>query len=281
MAITILTDSTSDILPEEAARRGIGMVSLKVAFGEDIYRDNLDITHGAFYEKLAQAKNLPTTSQPTPDDFLPFFEQARDKGDQVICILLAGKLSGTVQSALIAKDLCGYKEIYVVDSTQAVIGLRALVDLACLLKEEGQTAQEIVTELESARERIRLYAMVDTLEYLHKGGRLSASAAVAGTLLKVKPLLTLKDGELSVLGKAMGVKDAMKRLLSMVGDQPNNDPRLPVYFGYTKSEANCAQLLAQAQEKYRFPRTETHSVGAVIGAHVGPGAIVVAYLEKS
>jgi len=206
MAVTILTDSTSDISPQEAARRGLKMVSLRVAFGDTVYRDNVDITHEEFYEKLTQSVALPTTSQPTPEDFLSHFEEARDKGDQLVCLLLSGRLSGTVQSALIAKDLCGYDDIYVVDSLQAVIGLRALVDLACILRDEGRSAAEIAAELESARQRMRMFAVVDTLEYLHKGGRLPAAAAVAGTLLKVKPLITLQDGSLSVIGKAMGSK---------------------------------------------------------------------------
>ena len=279
--IRILTDSTSDILPQEAGQRGITVVPLRVNFGQESVRDNVDITHQEFYERLAAAQELPTTSQPTPEDFLPHFEKAREDGDTVICIMLAGSLSGTVQSALIAKDICGYENIYVVDSTQTVIGLRALVDLAMLLAQQGKSAAEIVSELEQARARVRLYAMVDTLEYLHKGGRLSAAVKVVGTLLKVKPLITLKDGALSVVGKAMGVKEGQKALLKLTGEELNNDPRLPVYFGYTCKEAACGQLRALAEEKYGLTHTQTHSVGAVIGTHVGPGATVIAYLEKN
>lgn len=280
MSVIILTDSTSDITPDQAARKDVQLVPLRVAFGEEVYRDNLDITHQEFYEKLAQSKTLPTTSQPTPQDFLPFFEAVRDRGDELVCVLLAGKLSGTLQSALIAKDLCGYPHIHVVDSTQAVTGLRALVDLACLLRSEGKSAAEIAAELESARERIRLFAMVDTLEYLHKGGRLPAAAAVAGTLLRVKPLLTLQDGALSVIGKGLGVKDAMAQLLDRLGDLSDADPRLPVYFGYTKTVDRCQQFRTLVEENLHPKFWEVHSVGAVIGAHVGPGAVVVCYLAK-
>jgi len=279
MAIKILTDSTSDILPQEAAQRGLALVPLRVAFGEELFRDNVDITHSEFYAKLAQAEALPTTSQPTPDDFLPFFEAARDNGDQLICILLSGGLSGTVQSATIAKDIADYDDIYVVDSCQAVIGLRLLVDLACLLRDEGKSAAEIVAELESARQRVRLYAMVDTLEYLHKGGRLSSASAVAGTLLKVKPLISL-NSTLSVVGKAMGIKAALKQLMGYLGEELKNDPRLPLYLGYTCTEGNCQQFQALVAETYPGLATEIHSVGAVIGAHVGPGATTFAYLEQ-
>jgi len=281
MAVTILTDSTSDISPQEAARRGLKMVSLRVAFGDTVYRDNVDITHEEFYEKLTQSVALPTTSQPTPEDFLSHFEEARDKGDQLVCLLLSGRLSGTVQSALIAKDLCGYDDIYVVDSLQAVIGLRALVDLACILRDEGRSAAEIAAELESARQRMRMFAVVDTLEYLHKGGRLPAAAAVAGTLLKVKPLITLQDGSLSVIGKAMGSKAALKQLTETLGDELNADPRLPIYFGYTCTHDICDRFRALVEEKYHPDRTEIHSVGAVIGTHLGPGASVVGFLEQA
>ena len=150
MSVQILTDSTSDILPEEAER-------------------------------------LPTTSQPTPQDFLAHFEQVQDAGDSLVCVLLASKLSGTFQSAQLAKELSGYDEIYIVDSQQALCGLRMLVDFACVLRDEGLSAREIAEQVESASHRVRLFGIVNTLEYLHKWGRLPASMAVVGTLPKVSP----------------------------------------------------------------------------------------------
>ena len=280
MAIRILTDSTSDIMPQEAQARGLMVVPLRVTFGEESFRDSVDITHEEFYAKLAGVEQLPTTSQPTPEDFLACFEQVKEQGDTLICILLSGGLSGTVQSAQIAKELCDYENIHIIDSRQATAGIRALVDLAALLIEEGKSAQEIVAELEQARERIRLYIMVDTLEYLHKGGRLSSSVAVVGTMLKVKPILSLKDGVLSMVGKGMGIKDAMKNILKLPGEQLNADPRLPVYFVYASKESNCVQLRTQAEEKFGIQNGQSHSVGAVLGTHVGPGAAAIAYLEQ-
>jgi DegV family protein with EDD domain len=280
MAIRFLTDSTSDILPSEAEERGISLVPLKVVFGDDTYRDNLDITHETFYDKLVSSQALPTTSQPAPADFLPFFEEAKANGDTLICLLISASLSGTVQSALLARDICEYDKIHIIDSREAIIGLRILVDLGCRLRDEGLSPEDIVEELERAKGKVRLYAMVDTLEYLHKGGRLSAATAVVGTILKVKPLVTLKEGKLAVIGKGRGVKDSIRTLLAMAGDDLHRDPRLPAYYGYTRDKDLCEQFRAAADEKYGLTDTRLYSVGAVIGTHVGPGAAVFGYLEK-
>lgn len=281
MAIRFLIDSTSDITPEETAARGISLVPMEVSFGDVSYRDNLDISHEEFYEKLAAAKNLPTTSQPAPADFLPFFEEAREKGDTLICLLVSAALSGTVQSALLAKEICGYERIYILDSWEATVGLRILVDLGLLLLGEGKTAEEIVAELEAAKKRIRLFALVDTLEYLHKGGRLSAATAVMGTILKVKPLITIQEGKLAVLGKGRGVKDAIRTLLAIAGDDLTRDVRLPVYYGYTRDRDLCEQLKSAVEDKYHAEDAPLYSVGAVIGTHVGPGAAVFGFLAKA
>lgn len=280
MAIRFLTDSTADILPAEAAERGIDVVPLKVLFGETAYRDGIDLGHWEFYQMLGEAEQLPTTSQPNPEDFLPYFEKAKADGDQLICLLLASSLSGTCQSALIAKDLCGYDGIYVIDSTQTVVGLRALIDLGFRLRDEGKDAPSIVAELEQAKGRVKLLAIVDTLEYLHKGGRLSSTVKVVGSLLKVKPIITLKEGALSMVGKGVGAKGSLASILKLLGEELRYDDRLPVYYGFTAEDSLCQQLMAQSEEAFGTHPHECHSVGAVIGAHAGPGAAVIVYLEK-
>ena len=279
MAIRFLTDSTADILPQEAARRDIDVVPLKVLFGERAYRDGVDLDHAAFFEMLGQAKDLPTTSQPTPDDFLPYFERAREQGDDLICLLLSAQLSGTVQSAQIAREMCGYDRVYVIDSTLAVIALRALLDLGERLRDQGLSAPEIAAQLEDAKGRVRLFAIVDTLEYLHKGGRLPASVAVVGGLLRVKPIITLKDGALGVAGKGVGTKGSLAAMLKLVGDDFRPDPRLPIYYGFTKDDTLCRQFIPLMEEKFGSHQQEVWSIGCVIGAHVGPNAAAVVYLE--
>ena len=280
MSVQILTDSTSDILPEEAEQKGVRVVPLLVNFGEEAFRENVEITHQEYFRRLAQAESLPTTSQPTPQDFLAHFEQVQDAGDSLVCVLLASKLSGTFQSAQLAKELSGYDEIYIVDSQQALCGLRMLVDFACVLRDEGLSAREIAEQVESASHRVRLFGIVNTLEYLHKGGRLPASMAVVGTLLKVKPLITLREGEVGILGKGLGVKNGLDNLLKLMGDEIHPEPRLPLYFGYTQTHNLCDQLRERVVEKDHPARVEQNSVGAVVGTHVGPDGAVVVYLDQ-
>lgn len=280
MAIRFLVDSTSDFMPEEGKARGLDIIPLSVNFNEESYLDNVTITHEAFYEKLTTSGIFPKTSQPAPADFLPYFETAQKAGDDLICLLLSSKLSGTVQSALLARNICDYDNIYVIDTLSAITGIRALLDLGFVLRSQGMSAEEIVAELEDAKERIRLFAMVDTLEYLHKGGRLSATSAVVGTILKIKPLITLKDGKLEVIGKARGIKDAYRSLLTTLGDDLSRDPRVPVYYGYTRDQELCDGFRAQADEKYCLTDTKAYSIGAAIGAHVGPGAFAITYIAS-
>lgn len=280
MTIKLLTDSTSDISQAEGKSRGITVIPLKITFGGETFHDNITISHNEFFNRLTASTDLPTTSQPTPEDFLPAFESAKANGDALICIMLSSGLSGTVQSALIAKEMCAYNHIYVIDSLQAVAGLRLLVDLADYLIKEGRSAPEIVAEIESARKKVKLHAVIDTLTYLHKGGRLSSAVTMVGTLMKVKPLLTLKDGVLSITGKGMGTKDGNAKSLKMMTDLPEADPRLPIYFGYTQNKLPCDKFQALAVATYGITRMESHSVGGVIGTHIGPNATFCTYLTK-
>ncbi len=278
MSIQFLTDSTADILPQEGASRNIGVVPLLVNFADVSYRDGEDIDHATFYEKLVAAEGLPTTSQPTPQEFLPAFEAAKEAGTQLICVMLSGNLSGTYQSACIAKEICDYDGIYVVDSRSAVCGIRLLIDLGIQLRDQGLTAPQIVAELEEARTKVRLVALADTLTYLHKGGRVSSAVNIAGALMRVKPVFAMVDGKLDLFAKGMGVKDGVTKIVkSMEGK--TIDSRLPLYVGYTRDEALSQKLIGQLQEVYPQNPIENHSVGAVIGTHIGPSATVVAYLE--
>ena len=279
MAIRFLTDSTADILPQEAAARGLAVVPLKTIFGETSYRDGFDVDHETFYKLLGESKQLPTTSQPTPEDFLPHFEAAKEAGDELICVMLSAGISGTYQSACIAKDICDYDKIYVIDSTMAVMGMRMMLDLGEKMRAEGAAAAEIVAELERIKSKIRLYFIVDTLEYLHKGGRVSTAVTIVGGMLKMKPVLTLSEGVLGVKGKGVGVKGSLNVVEELVG-QPELDERVGVYYGYSEKDSLCRKLMERMDGKFSVPTAGNFSIGAAIGTHTGPGVAAVVYLEK-
>lgn len=280
MAVKIITDSTSDISLEQAGKMGITIVPLKVIFGDKEYREGTEITIEGFYEKLVASDKLPTTSQPSPDDFLSHFMKVKEDGDTAVVVLIAGKLSGTLQSATIAKEMANYDQIYIVDSLTTITGLRLLVQEAVKLREQGVDAKQIADILEQLKGKIVLLAMVDTLEYLHKGGRLSKSSAIIGSLLNFKPVITLKEGALSVVGKERGTNKGIARILEAVKEFGMIDSNYPVNFGYTAENSKALVLVEKIQEKYAITNSELYPVGCVVGTHVGPGACVLTYIRQ-
>jgi len=280
MAIRIITDSTSDISFTEAEKMGVTVVPLKVLFGENEYREGIEITIDDFYEKLVRAEKLPTTSQPSPDDFREYFQQAKETGDSVIVLLIASKFSGTMQSAMIAKDMVDYEDIHIIDSLTTITGLRLLVEHAVRMREQNKDVKLIVDTINQLKDRIVLLAMVDTLEYLHKGGRLSKSSAILGSLLKFKPIITVKDGAIGVVGKERGTNKGIARILEIIDEVGEMDPAYPVYFGFTGEDSKGLLLMNKVSEKYGLHNTSLYPVGCVVGTHVGPGACVITYIKK-
>lgn len=280
MGIRIITDSTSDISKEQAKQLDITVVPLKVIFGDVEYREGIEITIDGFYEKLVKAETLPTTSQPSPNDFLTHFQEAKVAGDSVIVLLIAGKLSGTLQSAMIAKEMSEHEDIHIIDSNTATTALRILVEEAVRLRKKGQNVHEIVTTLENLKDRVVLLAMVDTLEYLHKGGRLSKSSAILGTLLKFKPIINLRDGAIGVVGKERGTNKGIAKIIETIDEYGEIDKNYPVYLGYTAEDSKCIQLKEKLRERYQFSDLLMYPVGCVVGTHAGPGACVITYVKK-
>jgi DegV family protein with EDD domain len=280
MGIRIITDSTSDISINQAAQMNITLVPLKVIFGDKEYKEGVEITIDGFYEKLVKAERLPTTSQPSPDDFLKYFEEGKAVGDSIIVLVISAKLSGTYQSAMIAKEMVEYDDIHIINTDTVTSALRILVEQAVKLRGEGRNAEEIVTNLLKLKEKVALVAMVDTLEFLHKGGRLSKSATILGTLLKFKPLITVKDGVVGVLGKERGVNKAIGRLAEIIDEQGGIDTSYPVHLGYTANDDQCKLLKDKLEEKYGLNGMVMHPVGCVVGTHAGPGACLVTFVKN-
>lgn len=283
MRVRVITDSSSDLKNEIAKRRGVEIVPMSIQFGGASFLDGRTITNEVFYRLLQEGKKSPSTSQPTPADFLHLFEKARDAGDEVVAVLLSGALSGTLQSAMIAKEMCEYEPIYIVDSRTATAGIQILVNHACKLRDSGLPGAEIARELERIRAQVRIFAVMDTLEYLRRGGRLSGFQAGLGAMTKLKPVITVRDGEVAIAAKAFGTGAAVKQLLRMLEEHPVDDA-FPSYFLYTDDKSREEELLPKLKERGTLPlRLHYCSVGPTIGTHIGPGALGMAYIgrEKS
>ena len=280
MQVKIIVDSTSDLLPETKER--LTVVPLTVRFGEEEYIDGVTIDHRAFYEKLIESDVLPQTSQATPDSFARVFESVVQNGDTAVVITVASKLSGTYQSATIAA--AEYPEqIYVVDSGTAAIGGGILAELALRMVDAGCSAKEIAERITEERENICLIALLDTLEYLKKGGRISKAVAFAGGMLSIKPVACIKDGEIQILGKARGSKQGNNLLVSQIEQAGGVDFTKPLLLGYSGLSDHMLQKYitdSAALWQDNVSELRTTVIGSVIGTHAGPGAIAVAFFKR-
>ena len=279
MKTRIIVDSTSDLMPETRAR--VSVVPLTVHFGAEEFVDGVTIDHKAFYEKLMETDVHPTTSQATPADFMNEYEKAAQAGESAVVITLSSKLSGTYQSAVIAA--ADYENIYVVDSSSVTIGGAILTELALRLLDQGLDAREIAGRLEDAKGKIRLVALLDTLEYLKKGGRISKTVAFAGAVLNIKPVVSVIDGEIQMLGKARGSKMGNNLLVQEIEKAGGVDFSRPVLLGYTGlSDALLLKYIEDSRRLWEGGLEQVcyTTVGSVIGTHAGPGAIAVAFFTK-
>ena len=277
--VQIIVDSACDMQQPEAEQLGVRLMPLRTNFDGAVFLDGVDLSHDAFFEKLAQAKSLPTTSQVPPYDYESAYSQAVQAGAEILVITLSAKLSGTYQSAVIAAQETEL-EVTIVDSENVTAGERVLVDLAIRLRDRGLGAKEIARELESAKKRLCIIGRVDTLEYLYRGGRLSRTSAIAGTLLNIKPVLTVRDGELAVLGKARGARQSNNFLNEAIAKRGGIDFAMPLMLGYSgRSDAALQEYIAASREIWegKLEQLPITSIGSTIGTHVGPGAIVVAF----
>ena len=276
MAVQLIIDSASDLTAEEAKALGVKLIPIPINFGEHEYLSGVNITQEEFYNKLASCKELPTTSQPAPYEFEKAFQEVKDAGDEAVVLCISSALSGTYQSArAIAQE---YSDcVWVVDTLSVTIGQRLLLDYALQLREKGYNAQRLAEEIESAKTRLTVYGIVNTLDYLVKGGRLSKAAGAAGTLLGIRPVLTVRDGVLQVISKARGVKAAHAALNKLVEETPQ-DPNMPAMIAHTGTDdADLTAFLETADLKWSMvPRG---IVGSTVGTHTGPHLICLGYFK--
>lgn len=281
MSVRIITDSGID-LPGELDRR-LTVIPLGITFGTTTYADGVDLTNDRFYEMLIESDELPKTSQATPYAYQQVFEQVRSAGEEAVVITLSSALSGTYQSAVTAA--ADYPEVHVVDSKNVTIGQSLLVLYALRLADEGLGAAEIAEKVEAVVGRVCLLALLDTLEYLKRGGRIPKSVGAIGELLSIKPVVGVEDGEVVMLGKARGSKNGRNQLHQQV-EKHGIDFTMPVLLGYTGlSQKLLKKYLDDNRVIWEGKVAEEDlpitSVGATIGTHVGPGAIALAFFAKN
>lgn len=277
--VRILTDSTSELSAARQAELGVEVAPLTVHFGEETFRDGVDITNHAFYDRLRRAEALPVTAQVNPEEFVNRFRTHVEAGDEVVGIFLSSLLSGTFQSASIARDIVDETHIFVVDSGAVTFGLGLLVEYAVMLRDQGRSAAQIAAEVQAISGRVRLLAVVDTLKYLKMGGRISGASAVLGGMLGITPILKVQHGVVEAAAKVRGRKAAFQWMDRRM-EQERPDLTLPVAFGHSDAPAVLAECRAHFVEKLGLTSWLESDIGSVVGTHAGPGAAGIAYFVK-
>ena len=281
MGVSIIADSASDVSQDTAKEWGINILPLKIRFGEEEFLDGVTITNERFYERLTSGE-IPKTSQISPADYEDVFKAEIEKGNEVVCLTISSGVSGTFQSANIAAGEFDGK-VHVVDSKQFCISYYILVEQAVRLRDQGKSAKEIADEITRVREKATVLSVFDTLEYLKAGGRLSSTAAFVGEILSIKPVITITNGIVDVIGKARGSKKGNNMLIEKVKEVGGIDFTMPVVTGYTGlSDELLQKYLEDSKDLYEGDISDIRkiSVGATVGTYAGPGAIAVAFYPK-
>ncbi|WP_026495269.1 DegV family protein [Butyrivibrio sp. WCD3002] len=283
MAIRIITDSASDIPQDKAKEWGITVIPLKVRFGEEEFLDGVTLTSDMFYSRLVESDELPKTSQIPPYEFEEEFEKAVEAGDDVICLTLSSGVSGCYQSACIAAQEFDGK-VRVIDTKQFCISEYIIVQRAVQLRDEGKSADEITEIIEKEKKFARVISVFDTLEYLKMGGRISSAAAMAGGILSIKPVVTIEDGVVAVVGKARGSKNGSNMLIQYIDKHGGIDYDKPMCLAYSGlSDDLLLKYKEDSKHLYEgyVDDIPIEHVGATIGTYAGPGAIACAYFHKN
>ena len=277
MNVRIVVDSTADVT--EDVRKRLTVVPLNVSFGQELYIDGVTITHHEFYEKLSTSRTLPTTSQPSPDAYARIFEAAKAAGETLVVLTVSSGISGTYQSAMIAAQ--DYPEnVHIVDTLHVANGMGILAEYALDLADQGKSAQEIVDAITQARDDVEFYALLDTLDYLQKGGRISKTVAFAGGLLSLKPIVCMKNGVLEMKGKARGSRQGSSLMAKEILAAGVDFDR-PYLLGYTgMTDDHLQKFVADTASVWGETPVRTVPLCSVVGTHAGPGAVVVAFFKK-
>ena len=279
--VRIITDSAADFESWELKEKNIAYIPLTVAFGSKEYRDGTGLSKEQFYQLLLESQTLPQTAQASPKVLMDLFDDAHQKGEEAVYICLSSALSGTCQTAMMTKNLLDHDSCYVVDGRNATGGQRMLVEYAVRLRDEGKTGAQIVEAVEALRDRVVLFACIDTLEYLYKGGRISHTAYKLGTLANIKPIITVdNEGHIQVPAKAMGMRKGMDHLCKQLTKR-KPDREFPLYVMYTNNKDVARELCKYLDGAgWKIPEERIIQVGAAIGSHIGPDACGLVYIAE-
>lgn len=277
--IRILVDSASDYQLEETKEKNMEFVPLQVNLNGKTYLDGINLGRDELFEIMESTGEFAKTSQPSPQAFLEIFEDVKEKGDELICILLSGALSGTFQSAVLAKDIADYDKIYLIDSKTGSYCNKVLADYAWNLVEEGLAAEAIVEKVEELKKRVKIIATLDTLEYLARGGRISKAIAAIGEVAKLKPMVTVtEDGHIVMSGKSLGINKGITSLVKQL-QKDEIDTDFPLYTLYAYGTENCAKC-EEKLETAGYKITSRMQIGATVGTHIGPEGVGIVYVKR-
>lgn len=276
--VKIMVDSASDMTKELCLEKGMEFIPIAVQLGEKEYLDGVNLNRDYFYEFLTKSEAFPQTSQPSPANFVDIFTACKERQEELIYLALSSSLSGTMQSAILAKNMVEYDGIYIVDSLAATFNIMVMADYAAGLAKEGMSAKEIVEKIEELKSHVKVIAGLDTLEYLAKGGRLSKAAASIGEMVRIKPVIELTpEGEVGVVGKCIGKNKAMVAICKQL-EGKKLKTGFPVYLIYSYGEENAASLESRLNNM-GILITDTLQIGTAIGTHIGPNAFGLIYVE--
>ena len=277
--IRFLVDTASDYTIEEISQLGLDFVPMPITLGDKTFLDCVDIERNEFYDLMAQTEDFPKTSQPASQDFIDCFKKVKENGDKLICVLISSEMSGTFQSANLAKSMVDYDGIHIIDSLGASYVIKVIVDYGLKLRDAGESYESIIEKLEIFKTKIKLYAVLDTLDNLYRGGRLSKTVAGIGTLAKVKPIITFtEEGEIGIVSKAIGRKKAAAGIIDIV-KKKDLDPEFPIYALKSFGEDNHTAFIEKLKSS-GINVDDVLQIGATIGIHIGPGAFGIIVVEK-
>jgi DegV family protein with EDD domain len=276
--VKIYADSTCDIAPEDAARMGITIIPMSITFGNEVYRQHIDLTTRGFFQKLAESDEMPTSSQLTPFDLAQIYKEAAKDGSEAVAIHLSSALSGTYQSAVIAaRDIPG---VYPVDSQSATAGIAILARAAAQMRDSGKSAREIAKKIVELSGKVTVLAYVPTLKYLVRGGRISSAAGFVGNILNVYPIISVRDGVVTSIKKVKGKNAALREIVN-IANEYGIDKEYGVIFVHADARADMEQLKRGLESQIAGCEQMDCEIGAVIGTHTGPGAAGLAFITKN